>query len=128
MIRVIRFRGKDLIHGKWIYGGIAFDRKDNAVILPDNDWSKGGVVDKNTISQFSGAKDKDQTDIYERDIVRSERDGELYLIEFRSGMFYASIIKKNVYGGFPLHVLTDNEDPEFRCKIVGNIYDNPELG
>lgn len=42
MNREIEFRGKDLIHNKWIYGGLAEDKEGNAVILPKANWQKGG--------------------------------------------------------------------------------------
>ena len=42
-------------------------------------------------------------------------------------MFYASVeeCNKGILGGFPLHALTEHEDR--KCKIAGNIFDNPEL-
>ena len=54
MNREIKFRGKDLIHNEWIYGGLTEDKDENAVILPKNNWQKGGCVDKDTIGQFTG--------------------------------------------------------------------------
>lgn len=43
-------------------------------------------------------------------------------------MFYASVeeCNKNIYGGFPLHVLTNEED-KYKCEVIGNIHDNKQL-
>lgn len=82
-----------------------------------------------TLGQFTGLRDKNGIEIYEGDIIRWRRDGKLYLVKFYAGMFYASVeeLNKGVYGGFPLHVLTVNEEDGYKCEVCGNIYDNSEL-
>ena len=80
-----------------------------------------------TIGQFTGLYDCNGNKIYEGDIVEWEKDGLMYVVRFWCGMFYASVKECNdgIFGGFPLHALTKHDDR--KCKIVGNIYDNPEL-
>lgn len=72
--------------------------------------------------------DEEGDEIYEGDIVQWKNDGKLYVVVFKDGMFYGSIefCHLYIYGGVPLHALAENQDV-FRCKIVGNIYDNKEL-
>lgn len=84
-------------------------------------------VSSDTVGQFTGLCDKNGTRIYEGDILKWRKDNELYVVKFCKGMFYASIEECNddIIGGFPLYVLTD--DDERVCEIVGNIYDNHEL-
>lgn len=79
------------------------------------------------IRQFSGLYDCNKKEIYEGDMLKWEKDGILYVVRYWHGMFYASVKECNddIFGGFPLHALTEHEDR--KCKIVGNIYDNPEL-
>lgn len=129
MKREIKFRGKHLHRHEWIYGGIGKDWNNNVFILPNENWSKGGIVEKDTIGQFSGIPDKNGKDIYEDDIVRWDYDNKLYVIRFQSGMFYASVEECNerIYGGFPLHAFTGTAEEGSQCEIVGNIHDNPEL-
>ena len=80
-----------------------------------------------TIGQFTGLYDCNGNKIYEGDIVEWEKDGLMYVVRFWRGMFFASVQECNegILGGFPLHALTEYEYR--KCKIVGNIYDNPEL-
>lgn len=135
MKREIKFGGKSIYDVEWLYGSLIKIEEDRYAIIPDlNDIEIGnsiGIyeVDPITIGQFTGLRDKNRIEIYEGDIVRWRRDGKLYLVKFYAGMFYASVeeLNKGVYGGIPLHVLTVNEEDEYKCEVCGNIYDNPDL-
>ena len=131
-MRTIKFRGKTHGNGKWYYGSLAYANEINGAIyfqtggglVKTMDWV---YVIPETVGQFTGLYDCDGKEIYEGDILKWEKDGLLYAVKFWDGMFYASVQECNegILGGFPLHALTEHEDRE--CKIVGNIYDNPEL-
>lgn len=135
MLREIKFGGKSIYNVEWLYGSLIKIEEDRYAIIPDlNDIEIGnsiGIyeVDPITIGQFTGLRDKNRIEIYEGDIIRWRRDGKLYLVKFYAGMFYASVeeLNKGVYGGFPLHVLTVDEEDGYKCEVCGNIYDNPEL-
>lgn len=131
-MRTIKFRGKTRVNGKWYYGSLVYSDEINAAIhfqigsglVKIMDWV---YVNKETVGQFSGLYDCNGKEIYEGDILKWEKDGLMYVVKFWDGMFYASVKECNdgIFGGFPLHALTEHEDG--KCKIVGNIYDNPEL-
>lgn len=78
------------------------------------------------IMQFTGLKDKNDKEIYEGDIVKSE-NGRFWEIEFDTGSFGAA--RKTV----DLKAVSDwiscssiaFEDLNF--EVIGNIYENPEL-
>lgn len=135
MKREIKFGGKSIYDVEWLYGSLIKIEEDRYAIIPDlNDIEIGnsiGIyeVDPITIGQFTGLRDKNGIEIYEGDIIRWRRDGKLYLVKFYAGMFYASVeeLNKRVYGGFPLHVLTVDEEDGYKCEVCGNIYDNSEL-
>ena len=128
-MRTIKFRAKDF-DGVWHYGSLVYTNILDAKIyyqtvkgsLKITDWL---FVTPDTIGQFTGLYDKNGKEIYEGDILKWKADNRLYAVIFNWGMFYASVevCNQEIYGGFPLHSLTDDE----ACEIVGNIYDNPEL-
>lgn len=139
MNREIKFRGKNVETNKWMYGYLreVFSLEKRAfVIAPANAFGNDGYTDidedyviAETIGQFTGLKDMRGKDIYEGDIVSWPRDNMLYLIKFQSGGFYASVeeFNKGIYGGFPLYALTECEEDELVCSVVGNIFDNKNL-
>lgn len=144
MNREIKFRGQVLNSVKdkkdnvvtewksWVYGDLLHRPNGVLHILTLNE-EKGcyenNIIDPKTVGQFTGLLDKSGKEIYEGDIVRWERDGKLYLVKFYAGMFYASVqeFNKGIYGGFPLHALTENTMDGYECEVCGNIYDNLEL-
>ena len=124
-MRTIKFRGKGPRAGNWFYGNLYIDMYGRTHIFS---LEVGGLeVNPETIGQFSGLYDCNGNKIYEGDIVEWEKDGLMYVVKFWDGMFYASVKECNdgIFGGFPLHALTKHDDR--KCKIVGNIFDNPEL-
>ena len=130
-MRTIKFRGKTH-NGKWYYGSLVYSNEINAAIyfqignglVKRLDWV---YVMPESIGQFTGLYDCNGNKIYEGDIVEWEKDGLMYVVRFWRGMFFASAQECNegILGGFPLHALTEYEYR--KCKIVGDIYDNPEL-
>ena len=75
-------------------------------------------VDPATVGQYTGLTDKNGKKIFEGDVINAQwRSRSSAEVVFESGMFKA-------HG---MSLITWIADPFYRCKIIGNIYDNPEL-
>ena len=140
-MRIIKFRGKDILTGVWYFGSL-FDDGGEEYILPPNisaaETYSAWQVDPNTIGQFAGVVDKNGKEIYEGDIVECVSWNEFFnnpetgdvMEPFRRKMY---VDFRN--GGFKMieklpKPLKDNEwDIIYNgdIKVIGNIYDNPEL-
>ena len=96
MNREIKFRGKRLTDGNWIYGdffrnrGLSFIASDGIAENPLATW-RDYNVDPETVGQFTGLHDTDGKEIYEGDIILEDKDPTIMEIVFRDGIFFASI-------------------------------------
>lgn len=124
-MREIKFRGKRLDNGEWIYGDLVHTIKDTLILPTDEGWNQY-AVDPVTVGQYTGVKGKDDgKEIYEGDIVDMEVFGEedIYfhcpvLIIFIDGAFHIAEDEESVWA--PICNICISE-------VIGNIHDNPEL-
>lgn len=127
---IIKFRGKHLHRHEWIYGGIGKDWNNNVFILPNENWSKGGIVEKDTIGQFIGRKDKNKTEIYDGDIITVNGDFPK-LVKFipeRAAFCIANICDLNNQDQLDIWMQPPISWWEkMDIKVIGNKFDNPEL-
>lgn len=135
-MRVIKFRGKRVDNGEFVFGSLSNLRKSTRIITQDfNEIFIGIEFDPSTVGQFTGLLDKTEKEIYEGDIlgyVPSQKIKKQIGWEAKCAcgdMFYDLC-------GFCLKAKGDNGDtryiqfPDFipdELEIIGNIYDNPEL-
>ena len=130
-MREIKFRGQRQSDNKWIYGDLLqpieicdiYEISDCESI----DGSRYDVVE-DTIGQYTGLKDKNGKEIYEGDILQ-DKDC-IYKVIFEYGSFDGKIIEvlRNVgtQKGMTYQlsfIISDNDN----IKVIGNIYENPEL-
>lgn len=130
-MREILFRGKKVDNDEWVEGWIVRptdyygDKVARYFIIDgtetqDYDIGYEYEVISDTVSEYTGFTDKNDNKIFEGDIVQKS-DGTIWSIEFHNGAFQAKSVK-NKYTNIYEDIIFSN-----LYKIIGNIYDNPEL-
>ena len=128
------YRAKRTDNGEWVQGAL-FNGESHCIIGQEIKFSPyteheckivGHEVDRDTICQCTGLKDKNGKLIWENDIVRDER-----------GNFYKAFWQNNYYQFSWVCVKTDVfligakwdlwSIKSFEIEVIGNIFDNPEL-
>ena len=138
-MRTIKFRGKKIENGEWLYGDLVQDDRDCYYIYPND---CGGLyannkVNTKTIGQFTGLHDKNGKEIYEGDIVtmfaniNKLSDPMLSNAEPKyclTTIVYDDAAFKITFEGKPDAVLNHYSGAMVKnMEVVGNIHDNPEL-
>lgn len=120
-----KFRARDQ-RGNWHVGLLTFMFGQYAIVN-ESDENSICLIDKETIGQSIGLKDKNGVDIFEGDGVQY-RDGEYS---------YLGIVKRDCYQFFIDGIEPDDNydfidvsntfDGTSSIEILGNIHENPEL-
>lgn len=127
-MRDIKFRGKRIDNGEWVYGYYWKSMiKDSQYIIIGNisDMQLYPVIPE-TVGQFTGLTDKNDVEIYEGDVYKTTKysgtPGKFY--RFIGQILYAptSFIVNGVKQYFGM-----NSDLNALGIVIGNIHDNPEL-
>ena len=128
-MREILFRGKILGLTDWSYGYYAKSGENHFILLDTDNEDNYSIVDPETVGQFTGLYDKNDTRIFEGDIVRFDyvndegNDAhEDFLIFFEKGAFRAQYL-----GNVKCAPNTFDEIGIDEGYVVGNKWDNPEL-
>ena len=145
------YRAKRIDNGEWVEGYLVETRHNtyhdgyriidkNGINYDELDYYEPSfisyVIDKTTICQCTGLKDKNGKLIWENDIVKCvdvNAETEFFaVVEFGNpnGFYSWGYQLKHIWGDEPnLDILLwiDMEETGATCEIIGNIFDNPEL-
>lgn len=141
-MREIIFRGKRIDNDEWVEGSlvVANGRINNGkyyILRNAADFSFGDngnririgcfvEVDPDTVGQYTGLTDKNGKRIFEGDILRKAYHPEDdFIVEWNDGRFAFRKRKYTKEYGYESLCCVQNTT-DFR-KVIGNIYDNPEL-
>jgi uncharacterized phage protein (TIGR01671 family) len=114
-MREIKFKAKTC-NSEWVEGLLA--HKDNKWYISNKvGMSFAFEVRPETISQYTGLKDKKGKEIYEGDILR----GEFYGYPFDCIETF-TVKWHKADAGFLANYFNNA-----KCEVIGNIFDNPEL-
>lgn len=124
-MREIKFRGKRLDNGEWLYGSLVI-LNGRYFIFDD---ANRHEVDPPTVGEFTGLKDKNGKEIYEGDVIRSplsEDKTRPHRIFYHTGnaAFMGALVDRK-----ELCYLRLDQDwiYKFGKEVIGNIHDNLEL-
>ena len=124
------FRGKRIDNGEWVEGAL-FNGESHCIIGQEIKFSPyteheckivGYEVDRDTICQCTGLKDKSGKLIWENEIIKCKFG--IAVAVWDKSEWRIKLVKDNIWRK-DLHywVVEDNQ----RTEVVGNIFDNPEL-
>ena len=135
-MREILFRGKRIDNGEWVEGSLIYLDEGCTYIVPMHPYasslSVGDIVKltmqaviPESIGQYTGLKDKNGTKIFEGDICRNTKTGEIVSVCWLGTMggYVWSRREENT----KLSTFGDLFRVFDKFEIIGNIHDNPEL-
>ena len=131
MKRQIKFRGKEIQTGEWLYGSHYNDGAEDYILenLPNSalDFDER-QIDQNTIGQFTGLQDSNGNDIYEGDILK-DKDWEVFEDKKSFVVSFDEISPRFLLGRTDGRSSNFQLDATFanRSVIIANIHDNFEL-
>jgi|LSQX01.1.fsa_nt_gb uncharacterized phage protein (TIGR01671 family) len=149
MNREIKFRGKDINTGEWVYGAFVPDALEKTHgdmvawgFIRRHNKETGKMetieIDRESVGQFTGLRDIVRTEefpegqeTFEDDLLQSQV-GAMYIwqVKFEDGAYILEQINGPKKRGKQRHVqdFCCKDDIElYQLVKIGNIYDNPEL-
>ena len=124
------FKAKRISDGEWIVGYLYRLSENNPPFIMLRKYGESYEVDEHTICQCTGLKDKNSRLIWENDVVEIGEhedtvNGLYKVIYCENAHCYA--LKRSVDFHYNFFTFSDLNGFETSSKVIGNIFDNPEL-
>lgn len=128
MAREIKFRGKDP-KGGWVKGYYLQDLTQGKMRSYIFNCPCYWEVIPETVGQFTGLLDKNGKEIYEGDIIFSQKcDCRAILHKVEYNVDNAMFVAKQIQGwDFDFCQIRKDWIEKYGKEVIGNIHDNPEL-
>ena len=142
MNRTIKFRGKRIDNGEWVYGDLLQTNEGSVCIGIHGQYIDDGMhfndfydetpyIDEDSLGQFTGLLDKNGKEIYEGDI--STVKGQYPRVVLWDKMMWALMLTEYYHDADFWVMNLQHPGPDWwedfsdELEIIGNIHDNPEL-
>lgn len=122
MKRKIKYRGK--CAGAWRKGDHLTYANGEVIKQWSGSLSPEYTVEPETVGQFTGAYDVDGKEIYEGDILK-DANGEIFVVYYEGYSWLAGL--PALVKGAGLYDCNLEDKDLKTCKVIGNIFDSPEL-
>lgn len=136
MNRPIKFRAKGKSDSQWHYGSLLQIGDDLSIVTNTENAFEMCVVESETIGQFTGLYDMNGKEIYEGDILQSDKPNADLCVVFWSTekaafsyrFYWKRIDDTHEVGKKSRYAIGDwNREIEKYLAVIGNIYDSLEL-
>lgn len=130
MERQIKFRGKNIHTGEWLYGDYHREGTTHYIAKPEQYLREYApiefIVDGKTVGQFTGLLDKNGKEIYDGDrvnVLQAERNFDIVVKWSNEAMAFMACYadgKQSPFSWFTnLRI--------YQLTVIGNIHNNPSL-
>ncbi len=119
-MRQIKFRGRRLDNGKWIYGYLADGYYINDINAPVRTVIE---VDSHTVGQFTGLLDRNGKEIYEGDILNNYDEPNPLTVKWDEGGCFFGLFNEEDYCECDFISLEVRLGVVIDAEIIGNIHE-----
>jgi hypothetical protein len=125
--RPIRFRGISVHSGQWVYGYVLTDRTNTLWYIAEGIGAHAERVLPESVGQFAGLKDKDETDIYEGDLFSAKIKGRdvIARADFIDGAFRC--VQVDFVYSYTPPCFYKEDILRYQITVIGSIHTHPEL-